>query len=53
MQTGLKQALLRVRSRARSTVPKSRAGEVTPKKWQHSFYSLGEVKSLRYYGALG
>jgi hypothetical protein len=24
-----------------------------PEKWQPSFYSLGEVKSLRYYGASG
>jgi hypothetical protein len=52
-QIGLKQALLRARSRARFTVPKSRAGEVAPEKWQPSFYSLGEVKSLRYYGASG
>jgi hypothetical protein len=45
---------LRAHSRARFTVPKSpknRAGEVVPEKWQPSFYSLGEVKSLRYYGA--
>jgi hypothetical protein len=53
MQTGLKQALLRACSQARFTVPKSRAGEVVPEKWQPSFYSLGEVKSLRYYGASG
>jgi hypothetical protein len=54
MQTGLKQALLRARSWARFTVPKeqgrrSRTGEMAAQ----FFYSLGEVKSLRYYGASG
>jgi hypothetical protein len=54
MQTGLKQALLRAHSQARFTVPKeqgrrSRTGEMAAQ----FFYSLGEVKSLRYYGASG
>jgi hypothetical protein len=36
-----------------SPSPKNRAGEVALEKWQPSFYILGEVKSLRYYGASG
>jgi hypothetical protein len=43
-QIGLKQALLRARSRARFTVPKEQDQSSRTEKWQASFYNLSEVE---------
>jgi hypothetical protein len=52
-QAGFKQALLRMHSQVRFTIPKEQGWRSRTEKWQPSFYSLGEVKSFGYPGVLG